>query len=161
MLINGEWVIDMTTPCVEYNIDVVNVGAVAKFAQIAYFVGSVLGGAGAIFMWFSLCLVIDRSRWRWVACELLAASILQALSFTSFASSLCKTNNCSMEYGARATILACVMWIVSAFVLFYYVPSAGVSSSSAQQHSSQVDVPNRNSEAGNHARNPPGMPEII
>jgi hypothetical protein len=157
VLINGEWVIDMTTPCMEYNTEVVNIGAAAKFAQIASFVGSVLGGASAIFVWFSLCLLIDRSRWRWIACEFLAASILQALSFTLFASSLCKTNNCSMEYGARTATLAAIMWLVSALILFYHVPSVRVSSSSAQQRSSQVDVPDRNSEAGNQA----GVPELL
>lgn len=154
----------MTTPCVEYDTDIVTIGAAAKFAKIASFLASVLGGAGAIFIWFSLCLVIDKTRWRWVACELLAASVLQALSFTSFASSLCQTNHCSMYYGARTNLLACIVWAVSALALVCYVPRARVTSGSAQQQlPSQAEVTNRNNDAiGNQAgAAAPGVPEII
>lgn len=138
----------MTTPCVEYNTDIVTIGAAAQFAKVASFLASVLGGAGAIFIWFSLCLFIDRTRWRGVACELLMACVLQALSFTSFASSLCQTNNCSMSYGARANLLACIMWAVSALILFCYVPTARGTSGGAQQRSSQVQMHDRNNETG-------------
>ena len=154
------WVLDMSVPCQAYNTDIVNIGAAAQFAKVASFMATVLGGAGAIFIWHSLCIEIDRVRWRWLAIEFLLASVLQALSFTSFASSLCQTNVCAMDFGARANLLACIMWALSSFLLICYAPSARVKSS-AQQLQSQVDMPDRNTETGNQTGTAaPGVPEL-
>ena len=112
----------MTIPCVEFNTDIVHIGAATQFAKFSSFLASVLGGGGSIFLWVSLCFVFDKIRWRWVAVELMVASFLQALSFTWFASSLCQSNDCAMYYGSRSNLIACVMWAFAAMILFCKAP---------------------------------------
>jgi Flp pilus assembly protein TadB len=66
-----------------------------------------------------------------------------------------------MDFGARANLLACIMWALSSFLLFCYAPSARVKSS-AQQLPPQVDMSNRNNETGNQTGTAaPGVPELI
>lgn len=123
----GEWFIDSRIKCEQYNTDIVNIDGVWTFAKITAFLALVLGGGGAMFIWFSSCFVFKKNVWQWAGYELLIATILQALTFSWFATSLCHGNDgqdkCTLQYGSQADILACSMWAVSALLIFVKYPS--------------------------------------
>lgn len=122
---NMEWIVDLSEPCQVYNTDVVNIDAAWTFAKFTAFVALVLGGSGAIFVWFASFFAYKKHTWRWAGYEMLAAVVLQALTYTWFATSLCRGNegqdNCDMHYGAQADIIAIVLWTVAVlFILCKY-----------------------------------------
>lgn len=118
-----EWGLNLNIPCEVYNTNVVPIDAAWNFSKVAAFLSLMLGGAGAMFLWFSSCFVYKKNVWRWAGYELLSAAILQALTFVWFATELCQTNTCSLQYGARADILACILWGAAAFIIFCKYPS--------------------------------------
>eukprot|EP00585_Thalassiosira_rotula_P007861 CAMPEP_0196156304 /NCGR_PEP_ID=MMETSP0910-20130528/42129_1 /TAXON_ID=49265 /ORGANISM="Thalassiosira rotula, Strain GSO102" /LENGTH=214 /DNA_ID=CAMNT_0041420719 /DNA_START=70 /DNA_END=714 /DNA_ORIENTATION=- len=127
--VTGEWGFDFTLPCQEYNTDIVNIDGVWGFARFASFLSLVFGGGGALFIWFSMCFTFRKNTWRWAGYELLSATILLVLSYTWFATEMCHGNwesgqdKCSMHYGARADILACILWAVSSVLIFCKYPT--------------------------------------
>ena len=123
---DGEWVLDFTIPCERYNTDVVNIDPIWYFAYSTSFVSLIMGGSGAMFIWFSSCFVYKRNIWRWAGYELLAATVLLALTYTWFASELCQSNNCEMFYGARADILACSLWAIATLLIFCKYPTVRI-----------------------------------
>lgn len=150
---NGQWVLDLSVPCEEYNTDVIDIDAAWTFAKITSFLALVFGGGGAIFVWFSSCYVFQRHVWRWAGYELLVATALLALTFAWFATGMCHGNDgkdeCAMHYGARADILACILWAgATLFILCKYpaervgIPEAA-RNDAAQQSSTEVEMSDR------------------
>lgn len=125
--VTGEWKMDFNLPCREYNTDIVAVDGVWVFAKITSFLSLVFGGSGALFIWFSSCFVFRKNTWHWAGYELLIATSLLTLTYSWFATSLCHGNdgkdNCTMQYGARADILACVLWATSVLLIFCKYPA--------------------------------------
>eukprot|EP00581_Thalassiosira_minuscula_P016065 CAMPEP_0183726102 /NCGR_PEP_ID=MMETSP0737-20130205/22367_1 /TAXON_ID=385413 /ORGANISM="Thalassiosira miniscula, Strain CCMP1093" /LENGTH=300 /DNA_ID=CAMNT_0025957327 /DNA_START=156 /DNA_END=1058 /DNA_ORIENTATION=+ len=123
---SGNWMVDPLVPCKEYNTDIVDIDAAWNFAKFASFVSLVLGGGAALFVWFSTCYVFKKNVWRWVGYELAGAVILLSLTFTWFATSMCKGNDgqdkCALNYGSRMDIIACALWTVAAMYIFCCYP---------------------------------------
>ncbi|KAL7545380.1 hypothetical protein ACHAWF_008729, partial [Thalassiosira exigua] len=125
---DDKWVVDFDVPCEPYNPDVVTADGVWTFAKITSFLGLTLGGAGALFLWFSSCVFFKRNTWRWAGYEVSAAVACQALTFSWFGTSLCRgesddgKDSCAMQYGARADILACCLWAVAVSFIFCMYP---------------------------------------
>eukprot|EP00579_Thalassiosira_antarctica_P001620 CAMPEP_0201868492 /NCGR_PEP_ID=MMETSP0902-20130614/2350_1 /ASSEMBLY_ACC=CAM_ASM_000551 /TAXON_ID=420261 /ORGANISM="Thalassiosira antarctica, Strain CCMP982" /LENGTH=296 /DNA_ID=CAMNT_0048393839 /DNA_START=46 /DNA_END=936 /DNA_ORIENTATION=- len=149
---SGKWVLDLTLPCEAYNTDIVPMDGVWGFAKTTSFLSLVFGGGGALFIWFASCFVFRKNTWRWAGYELLVAVILQALTYSWFATSLCHENdgNCAMNYGARADILACVLWAASVLCIFCKYPSEKIRSTQAsnsfQQPPAEVEMSNQSGE---------------
>ena len=143
---DGDWYIDKSTPCLEYNIESMNKDGAWYFAYCTTFLGLVLGGGGAIFIFFSLCVVFEKNVWRWAGSELLIASIFQSLTYTWFATSLCKSNECHMEYGARADLVATILWLTSALCIFCMYPRVRGGEIEQNQSGEVAASPERNSE---------------
>jgi hypothetical protein len=143
---DGDWSIDNSTPCLEYSIDSVNKGTTWYFAYCTAFLGLVLGGGGAMFILFSSCVVFEKNVWRWAGSELLVATIFQSLTYTWFATSLCKSNECRMEYGARADLVATILWLTSALCIFCRYPRVWGREIEQNQSGEGAASPERNSE---------------
>lgn len=141
ILEDGEWIKDVSIPCLEYNDDSVNKDGAWYFAYGTAFLGLVLGGGGAMFIWFSSCFVFEKNVWRWAGYELLAATIFQSLTYIWFATTLCKSNECRMEYGARADLVATILWSTSTLCIFCRYPRVRVK---AQQEREEVEMSNQN-----------------
>ena len=164
----GDWVVVTTIPCEEYNTDVVNMDAAWNFAKVTAFLSLVLGGGGAMFIWFSTCCAFRKNTWRWAGYELLAATILLAFTFTWFATGMCQSNTCSMHYGARADILANVLWALSTLLIFCKYPevkkSPAASSTGQQQQQSppaEVEMTNQSESQRSGGAAMDGEHEII
>ena len=140
---SGEWVLDYTVPCEDYNLDVVTIDAAWRCASFTAFLSVVLGGGGAMYVFLSSCIVFRRSAWRWAGYELLAAVLCQVLTFSWFATSICHENDnaCALNYGARADILAAGMWASAAACLFRHHPSARKTSPPASNSASAPQPP--------------------
>lgn len=95
------------------------------FAKIAGFVSLVLGGAGALFLWFASCFKYSKTTWRWAGYELVVATILQLLTYSWFGTSMCHGggDRCALAYGSKADILTLVLWLVSSASIFVRFPS--------------------------------------
>ena len=137
---DGEWINNFSMPCLEYNDDSVNKDGAWFFAYGTAFLGLVLGGGGAMLVWFSSCFVFEKNVWRWVGNELLAATILQSLTYTWFATTLCKSNECRMEYGARADLVATILWSTSTLCIFCRYPRVRVKA----QQGREIEMSNQN-----------------
>ncbi len=148
---DGEWIKDISIPCSEYNVDSVNKDGAWFFAYCAAFLGLVLGGGGAMFIWFSSCFIFEKNVWRWVGYELLAATFLQSLTYTWFATALCKSNECRMEYGARADLVATILWLTSTLCIFCRYPRVRVKT----QQEREVEFSNQNQSGEQAAVAPP------
>lgn len=138
--LDGEWINDYSTPCFEYNADSVNKDGAWYFAYSTAFLGLLFGGGGAMFIWFSSCFVFERNIWRWAGYELLAATVLQSLTYTWFATSLCQSNDCRMESGARADLVVTILWLTSTMCIFCRYPT--VRDKNVQQ-GREVEMSNR------------------
>lgn len=168
--VNGEWISNNTIPCEPYNTDVVNIDGAWSFAKLTAFLSLVFGGGGALFIWFSSCFVFQKHIWRWAGYELLVATVLQILTYTWFATSLCHGNDgqdkCVMHYGARADILACVLWAGATLFIFCKYPGEKVASPEARNAVQQppptgVEMANRSGERQTGTTVVPSDHEII
>lgn len=124
----AEWKIAYTGACLEYPttavVDVTQDAAwqVAKFLDFA---ATVLGGAGAFFLWFSTCCVFSPGTWRWTGYEVLAAWACQGLSFSWFRNDLCAAADvCEFSWGAKMDVVAASLWFVAACLIFIHYPAA-------------------------------------
>ena len=122
-----EWSIQYTGACLEYPttpVDIANDGAwqLAKFLD---FSASVLGGAGAFFLWFSTCCVFSPGTWRWTGYEIFAATFCQGFSFLWFRNDLCaQADVCEFSWGAKMDVVAATLWFVAACLIFMHYPQA-------------------------------------
>jgi hypothetical protein len=146
-LINDTWAIDYSQLCKDYNEDIVNVDGIWIFSKMMSFLALVFGGAAVLLIWFSSCFTFSKNTWKWVGCELLTATVFKVLSYSWFATSMCNSNNgqdkCSISYGAKADIVACVMWFISGVLILlrYPNPKPGPPSSTTTT-TSAVEMPN-------------------
>ncbi|KAL3770532.1 hypothetical protein ACHAWO_002249 [Cyclotella atomus] len=121
---NGEWYIDYKTACEDYNTDVVDMDGVWTFAKIAGYLSLVLGGAGALFLWFSSCFLYSKTTWRWAGYELLFATVMLLLTYSWFGTSLCRGDGdrCTLSYGSKADLLSLILWVLSTISIFVRFP---------------------------------------
>ncbi|KAL9181273.1 hypothetical protein ACHAXT_010078 [Thalassiosira profunda] len=149
---NGVWAIDLSVPCEPYNTDVVNIDAAWTFSKVTAFLSLVLGGGGALFICFSTCFAFKKSTWRWAGYELLAAVVLLALTFVWFATSLCKQNSCTLNYGSRADILGISLWGVACLMIFVRYPKERTkraeTNTPIQQPPAEVEMSNQSDAGG-------------
>jgi hypothetical protein len=157
------WAIDYNQVCKNYNVDIVDIDGVWVFTKITSFLSLVFGGAGVLLIWFSTCFIFSKKTWRWVGCELLTATLFKLLSFSWLATRMCTTNgnNCSINYGVRADIVACVMWFVSGvFVLLRYPNPKGVDTPVSNPSSSFWVANPESNPSSNPATSEVEMPDI-
>lgn len=121
---DGEWYISYTTGCEDYNTDAINIDGVWRFAKITGFLSLVLGGAGALFLWFSSCFRYSKTTWRWSGYELAFATIMQLLTYSWFGTNMCQGDGdrCALAYGSKADILTLILWFISAVLIFAKLP---------------------------------------
>jgi hypothetical protein len=124
-LINGEWKVDYRSSCLAYDDEFFTIDAYWKVAKGFDFASLVLGGGGALFLWFSTCFVFSRGTWKWAGYEVLLASIFQLLAFLWFNTYICREgdNQCSLFYGSKADIASATLWLVSALCIFCRYPA--------------------------------------
>jgi hypothetical protein len=122
----GKWHVVYTGKCLEYpeGSDIVDQDVSWNAAKICAFFASVLGGAGAFFLWFSTCCVFGRATWRLAGYEVLLAAIFQSLAFVWFTTDMCQDpgNDCSLFWGSKADILATCFFTLAALLIFCYYP---------------------------------------
>ena len=89
------------------------------------FFSLVLGGGGALFLWFSSCFVFSPVTWRWAGHEVFAAASFQACAFIWFATAMCRMegNTCALFFGSKADIAAAMFWLTSAVAIYMRYPS--------------------------------------
>jgi hypothetical protein len=119
----GEWMVGYTRKCQDYPTELLEMDAAWKSAKGFAFLALVLGGGGALFLWFSGCCVFSKATWRMVGFEVLLAGVFQCLAFLWFQNSICHyKNQCTLSFGSKADIVAAVFWMVSAAAIFYRYP---------------------------------------
>ena len=124
-----EWEIQYTGACLEYPVEPVNIDEdtywqISKFLDFA---ASVLGGAGAFFLWFATACVFSPGTWRWTGYEVFCAALFQALSFLWFRNSLCSQRDdtvCELSWGAKMDAVAASLWFAAAVLIFIHYPYA-------------------------------------
>lgn len=119
---NDTWEIDFNQLCKHYNEDIVNIDGVWKFSKMMSFLSLVFAGAAVLLIWFSSCFTFSPNTWKWVGCELLTATIFKILSYSWLATSMCRNNTCTISYGAKADIVACVTWFISGVLVLLRYP---------------------------------------
>lgn len=116
------WSVVYSGPCTRYDPELEDTwwSAAKAFA----FGALVLGGASALFLWFTSCFVFSPGTWRWAGYQVLLAFICQCLAFLWYGTGMCREdgNSCSLFYGSRADICAAVFWFVSAIMIFCRYP---------------------------------------
>lgn len=125
ILDGDEWRIQYTGTCLAYDEDIFNQDAYWTAAKAFAFISLVLGGGGALFLWFSSCCVFSRGTWKWAGYEVLLAGIFQSLAFLWFATAICNTGDsqCTPSYGGKADIAAAALWLTSAMTIFCRYPA--------------------------------------
>eukprot|EP00592_Proboscia_alata_P005232 CAMPEP_0194382698 /NCGR_PEP_ID=MMETSP0174-20130528/62311_1 /TAXON_ID=216777 /ORGANISM="Proboscia alata, Strain PI-D3" /LENGTH=225 /DNA_ID=CAMNT_0039168221 /DNA_START=51 /DNA_END=728 /DNA_ORIENTATION=+ len=143
------WVVQYTGFCTEYDAGVVEIDIYWTMAKMFAFISLVLGGGGALFLWFSSCFVFGPGTWRWAGYEVLAASIFQCLAFVWFGTGLCRAGDgskCRLFFGSKSDIVATVFWFVSALFIFAKYPppdaeSAARAGNLVDQHGLAIGSP--------------------
>ena len=134
------WTIDYKNLCMEYNVDIIKIDGVWMFSKVMSFLSLVFAGAAVLMIWFSVCFIFSQSTWKWIVCELLSATVLKVLSYSWFATSMCGDNNCSLSYGAKADILACLMWFISGILVLLRYPNPKYSSPPIATHTTPSEA---------------------
>ena len=120
---DDNWEIDYNQLCKYYNEDIVNIDGVWKFSKMMSFLALVFAGAAVLLIWFSMCFIFSPNTWKWVGWELLTATVFKSLSYSWLATSMCRNNSCSISYGAKADIVACVTWFIAGVLVLLRYPS--------------------------------------
>jgi hypothetical protein len=122
---DGEWAVNRSDLCEKYDRDVVDVDGVWSFAVISRDFGVLLGGAGAVFLWFSCCFSYSKTTLRWAGYVLLLATVMLLLAFSWFGTSMCHGDGdkCTLGYGSTTDILTLIFWVVSTVLIFARFPS--------------------------------------
>jgi len=126
-----EWYIDYTSNCHDYEEIFVKRDIYWDLSRILSFLSLVLGGGGAIFLWFSTCFIFSPATWRWTGYEILVAAMLQLGSFLWFNTAVCQDdpdNVCRLRFGSKSDIVAGTLWLVSATVMLMKYPSPRIKS---------------------------------
>ena len=119
-----KWEVTYTGACTDYDLDRIHLDPAWKTAKAFAFLALVLGGGGALFLWFSACCVFSKATWRWAGYEVLLAAIFQVLAFLWFGNSLCQNKNvCRLSWGSKADIVASVLWGLAAMAIFCKYPA--------------------------------------
>lgn len=147
-----EWKIQYTGTCLAFDENFIQ-DAYWMAAKAFAFLALVLGGGGALFLWFSSCFVFSRGTWKWAGYEVLLASISQLLSFLWFATSICNTGDstCAPSYGSKADIAAAALWLIAAVSIFCKYPSPKQPHEEEQeevQHATVLEVSNVSEQGG-------------
>lgn len=121
---DNEWKVDYSSRCIAYDPDVVAMDIFWKLGKAFEFFSLVLGGGGALFLWFSGCFVFSPATWRWAGHEVFAAATFQSMAFIWFATSMCRQegNACSLFFGSKADIAAAAFWLTSALAIYLRYP---------------------------------------
>ena len=121
---DNEWKVDYSSRCIAYDPDVVTMDIFWKLGKAFEFFSLVLGGGGALFLWFSGCFVFSPATWRWAGHEVCAAATFQSMAFIWFATSMCRQegNTCSLFFGSKADIAAAAFWLTSALAIYLRYP---------------------------------------
>jgi len=132
---DNEWKVDYSSQCIAYDPDVVTMDIFWKLGKAFEFFSLVLGGGGALFLWFSGCFVFSPATWRWAGHEVFAAATFQSLAFIWFATSMCRQegNTCSLFFGSKADIAAAMFWLTSAMAIYLRYPPPQAKEGSHQQ----------------------------
>ena len=122
---DNEWRVDYASRCTEYDPDVVTMDVFWKMGKAFEFFSLVLGGGGALFLWFSSCFVFSPVTWRWAGHEVMAAATFQSCAFVWFATAMCRMegNTCALFFGSKADIAAAMFWLTSAVAIYCRYPS--------------------------------------
>jgi hypothetical protein len=83
----------------------------------------VLGGGGALFLWFSSCFVFSPGTWRWAGYEVFGAFLFQCLSFLWFRTEMCGNNDCELFYGSKLNIAAASLFLFSSLLVICRYPA--------------------------------------
>jgi len=129
------WEISYTGRCTDYNEDRMEFDPAWKAAKAFAFLALILGGGGALFLWFSACCVFSKATWRWAGYEVLLAATFQGMSFLWFANSMCTNKNiCKLSWGSKTDVVSFVMWIMAAMAIFYKYPAPNLSNHPDERH---------------------------
>lgn len=121
-----QWYIDYTSKCHDYGEDFVVRDIYWEISRAFSFLSLVLGGGGAIFLWFSGCFIFSPATWRWTGYEILVAAMFQLGSFLWFQTTVCQDNPdnmCQLRFGSKSDIVAITFWLISAFAILIKYPS--------------------------------------
>lgn len=140
----GAWELSYSGRCTDYDLDRVELDPAWKAAKAFAFLALVMGGGGTLFLWFSTCCVFSKATWRWAGYEVLLACLFQTLAFMWFGNSMCHLHNtCSLSWGSKADVAACVLWALAAAAIFckYPEPSKVPADSTGMQRSRETTNP--------------------
>ena len=119
------WSKNRTLGCIDYPVEL-TLGLMDESwntARTFAFIGLVLGGAGASFLFFSTCFVFSKVTWRWTGYALLLASLCQIISLCSwFNSQVCSWNTCKLSRGSKSDIASVLLWTISGLMCVLYYP---------------------------------------
>lgn len=117
------WAVTYSGSCVDYNPDRLEFDPAWKAAKGFAFLALVLGGGGALFLWFSACCVFSKATWRWAGYEVLLAGTFQTMAFMWYGNDLCQhRNSCTFGWGSKADVVASVFWCLAALSIFCKYP---------------------------------------
>ena len=115
-----EWVTSFGGSCTLYPPEFMDTAWTTS--RVFSFLSLVLGGGGTLFLWCSTCFIFGRGTWRWTGYEILLASSCQGLSFLWFMTEICQWNQCSLFWGSKADIAACILWLVGGMLVICRYP---------------------------------------
>lgn len=119
-----EYAITYSGRCTDYDPARMPFDSARKAAKGFAFLALVLGGGGALFLWFSACCVFSKATWRWAGYEILLAAIFQVMAFIWYDNELCQNqNSCSLSWGSKADIVSSVFWCFAAFCILCKYPT--------------------------------------
>ena len=91
-------------------------------ARAFAFLALVLGGGSTLFVWCSTCFVFSKVTWKWTGYGLLLATICQGLVYIWFSTQLCSWNTCTLSYGAKADMVAAILWGIAGWMILVRYP---------------------------------------
>lgn len=137
------WKGTYTGDCIDYDEDLFTMDGYWKAGKGFAFLAIVLGGGGALFLWFSSCFVFSPGTWRWAGYEVFIASFFQGMQFIWFQNEVCRENDCSLYYGSNLDIAAATLWFVAAMFIFCRYPAPTPKGDDEnEQEMQEVDEPN-------------------
>ncbi|KAG7336896.1 hypothetical protein IV203_032197 [Nitzschia inconspicua] len=121
----GNYTVSLRGSCTEYP-DGQLIDSIWNTSRFFAFLALVLGGGSSLFVWCSTCFVFSRATWRWTGYCLVLASLCQATVFLWFMTQLCSWNACTLSDGSKADLLAVVLLMLSACLMFIKYPTPAI-----------------------------------